>query len=362
MTQEGLSSTQLNAVLKSEGAPWQAGDTPLSDLSEDELKQRLGYEPGPDEPSLDERIALSTGHLAEAGLTAAGAPASFDWRNRGGKNYITPVKNQGGCGSCVAFGTAAAVEGMVRIRRNNANDPVDFSEAHLFYCIAKSQGRHCRNGWWIAPALDGFKKPGIVDEACFPYTAGNQNCKLCKNWQCRVTSIPSWHVIKNTAAMKRWLSTRGPLVTAFAVYQDFSSYKSGIYKHVTGRYRGGHCVCCIGYNDTEGYWICKNSWGTRWGEGGYFKIAYGQCGIDAAMWAVDNVNLWHKHKKIIGLFATGGTRNAWAYIQGVGWRRVSYENDTIFFTMLTQLSAAKAAKRPVSLFDVNNVIKEIYVF
>jgi hypothetical protein len=74
------------------------------------------------------------------------------------------------------------------------------------------------------------------------------------------------------------------LITSFTVYQDFSSYESGVYQHVSGGARGGHAVTIIGYDNTwggegEGYWICKNSWGSSWGESGYFRIAYGECGL-----------------------------------------------------------------------------------
>ena len=70
--------------------------------------------------------------------------------------------------------------------------------------------------------------------------------------------------------------------TRFDVYADFMSYKGGIYQHVSGSRQGGHAIKIIGYGK-EGnveYWICANSWGPAWGESGYFRIAFGQCGID----------------------------------------------------------------------------------
>jgi len=89
--------------------------------------------------------------------------------------------------------------------------------------------------------------------------------------------------------MKNWMSAKGPLATCFTVYDDFYAYSNGIYSHVRGNVVGGHCVSVVGYNDTDQYWICKNSWGTGWGESGFFRIAYGQVGIDSDMWAVDGV-------------------------------------------------------------------------
>jgi C1A family cysteine protease len=363
MQQDRLEPSQLNVILTAENAGWQAGETSLSGLSSDEQRLRLGYEPGEGEESLEQRMQISSANLAVICATAYGAPAAVDLRNFNGKNYITSVKDQGGCGSCVAFGTAATVEGALQRQRDDPDLMVDFSEAHLFYCIAKSQGRNCGNGWWLGPALDAFKNPGVVDEGCFPYTAGDQACKLCSDWQSRVIKITGWHVLTSAAQMKEWIATRGPLDTAFTVYSDFFAYKSGVYKHVTGGVSGGHCVCCVGYDDAQGCWICKNSWGKGWGDQGFFRIAYGQCGIDSSMWAVDGVNWtqWYNNKKVLGLWTIDQDRNAWAYIESAGWRKISSENDNIFFNMLVQLAAAKAAARPVNIRESNNVILEVYV-
>ena len=74
---------------------------------------------------------------------------------------------------------------------------------------------------------------------------------------------------------------------AFTVYDDFFNYKSGIYKHTTGSYRGGHAVKMLGWGVENGveYWLCANSWGPSWGDKGFFKIAKGQCGIDQTLYA-----------------------------------------------------------------------------
>jgi hypothetical protein len=64
-----------------------------------------------------------------------------------------------------------------------------------------------------------------------------------------------------------------------AVYNDFFSYRGGVYRHTTGALAGYHAICVVGYNEKDQCWICKNSWGTGWGEKGWFRIAYGQCGI-----------------------------------------------------------------------------------
>jgi len=74
--------------------------------------------------------------------------------------------------------------------------------------------------------------------------------------------------------------------TSFNVYSDFMNYKSGIYKHTSGYLEGGHAVKILGWGVEGGvnYWICANSWGTSWGEKGFFRIAYGECGIDSTVY------------------------------------------------------------------------------
>jgi cathepsin B len=76
----------------------------------------------------------------------------------------------------------------------------------------------------------------------------------------------------------------GPMESAMEIFTDFFNYKSGIYKHASGSYAGGHAIKVIGWGregDTE-YWICANSWGETWGENGFFKIAMSEIDADTA--------------------------------------------------------------------------------
>jgi C1A family cysteine protease len=368
MGYEPLDLTELQTAIKYAGARWVADETSLTELSPEEKRLRLGAEPPPGEATLQEREqSARASFLAGVGIEAVGAPASYDLTRVGGKNFITPVKHQLSCGSCVAFGSVATVEGTLRVKRNDPNLQVDLSEAHLFYCHAATQGRNCGNGWWVDPALEAFKNIGVVDEACYPYTPGDQNCNVCSDWQSRVMKISAWRKFTTAADMKNWISTNGPLAACFSVYDDFYNYRSGVYRHVTGDLLGGHCVCVVGYNDADKYWICKNSWGTSWGESGFFRIAYGDCGIDFAMWAVEVPTTtpsggWLEKKLITGLWSVNQERNAAAYVDGVGWRKISAESDSVFLGMIMLLSSAKASKSLVNLRVENDVIKEVYVF
>ena len=109
----------------------------------------------------------------------------------------------------------------------------------------------------------------------------DQDCTgLDPDWENRHVTLAGRERLSG-AAIKQWIATRGPVTGCFLVYQDFFSYRSGVYRHVSGALRGGHCVALVGYDDTQGCWIAKNSWGAGWGDGGFFRIAYGECGIDS---------------------------------------------------------------------------------
>ncbi|MFD8008701.1 C1 family peptidase [Streptomyces sp. NPDC058955] len=247
---------------------------------------------------------------AKAYGASTSAPSWYDYRNVNGYNYVTPVRSQGNCGSCVSFGVTAAVEATLQVRRNNPYLNPDFSEAHLFFCYATSAGRTCGNvgepantgGWWPDHALNWWYWYGVADDACFPYVGPATTahptpaCTACYDVANRVTKVQNYYQLTNADDMKSWMANGwGPLVTGYTVYQDFFDYfaanpqDSAVYRKSAspGAFRGGHCVCVIGYSDAEQAWICKNSWGEYWGAGGFFKIGYGEVGIDYTMWGVD---------------------------------------------------------------------------
>lgn len=360
---------QIRSAIQQQGGGWQAAENPISELPRDQRLLRLGVKPPPGAMTIEEvekRVQERRQSLAEE-VGSITAPAAYDLRNVGGQNYVTSIKNQGGCGSCVAFGTAATVESTFRVQRGNAGLAIDLSEAQLFYCYARSEGNNCGTGWWPQNSFNFFQSSGVSDEACYPYTASDQNCtNLCGDWQSRVTKITGQTVLTgNPAGMKEWISTKGALSACFIVYDDFFAYSSGVYKHVSGAQAGGHCVSIVGYSNSQGCWIAKNSWGTSWGESGFFRIAYGDCGIDS--WDVRGVNGieetgWQNNKKILGLWAINQDRNAWVYVQDLGWRKIAADNDNIFFDMLTQLATAKSANRPVNVYQQSSIITQVYVF
>lgn len=355
---------EVRTTLAREGNPWVSSDTSMTILDERDRRLRLGV-PLPSKTEV-ERMVSASHRVAEArsGPMAgnAGAPAAFDARNVGGGNYTTPVKDQGGCGSCVAFGTAAAMETTAAFTRGQPSFDADLSEAHLFYVHGKADGATCATGWLPSRAFTYCQNVGVTFEDYFPYTSGNSGGgSLHGDWPNRLARVVSYqNLTGNVAAIKQHISTKGAVSACFVVYQDFFSYRSGIYRHLSGGSAGGHCVCLVGYDDANGCWIAKNSWSTGWGDGGYFRIAYGECGIET--WEVHgadavSLRMWTGATKVVGCYHAASARSGWAYIENRGWLKVTAANDAGHDMMLADLVGARVGDRPVNLFENNGTIE-----
>jgi hypothetical protein len=225
--------------------------------------------------------AAAPGPLVTAGLNL---PPRQDWRAANGQDFIGPARDQLTCGACVAFAVCAAVEAAFRIARADPADPIDLSEAHLFYDLGN---RACAAAWNPPEALEAVRTTGVVDEACRPYTVGSAGGPLCPNWEARVHRITGAQSVFGLEPILRWLATRGPLVAPYNVYDDFDEYVGGIYRRQSPDFVGQHALCVVGYDEPAACWIVKNSFGPAWGEGnGFARVAWGECGIDAVMWGV----------------------------------------------------------------------------
>ena len=249
----------IQTLITQNGGKWVAGETSLSNLSMEEWQMRVGLN----------FKALNAPDIPE--LTAVTPPASLDWRNSNG-SYVTGIRNQAKCGSCWAFSLTGGLESYVLITSSRPGADIDLSEQVMLSC---SGAGSCNGGYLDAGYL---QSTGLPLETVYPYTATDGVCSSASaGWQSSAYKIGSWgSVPKKLASIKAALAALGPLPTAFMVYEDFMHYKSGIYSYATGKKLGGHAVLLVGYNDAENYFIVKNSWGTGWGEDGFFRIAYSE--------------------------------------------------------------------------------------
>lgn len=248
---------------------WVAGDSWVNDLSVSQAKALLGAEVQKNDVEFIHPDSF---------VQSLGMPDSIDWRQKDGRNWVSPIMNQGACGSCVAFASIATLETQLNISSLVPNLNMQLSPQHLFAC----GGGYCSFGWRPEPAAKQLMKVGVVDEACMPYESGatgeDVSCRsVCSEASKRVVKIsdynkPTW-LFKSINKVKKAL-LKGPLVTTMTVYEDFMVYKSGVYKHVAGNSLGGHAVSLVGYDDVKQAFLIRNSWGVEWGDKGFVYISY----------------------------------------------------------------------------------------
>jgi putative hemolysin len=209
-------------------------------------------------------------------------PASFDWRNKDGQNWMTPIRDQKSCGSCWAFAAVGTVEPQYNIFANDSNMDLDLSEQYLVSC---SGAGDCGGGLHD-DALEFVRDEGIIDEACFPYTATNAPCEnKCPDWSHRLYTIDAigW-VPNNITAIKEYLIEKGPLAALIGVGAPAggSFDEDGIYR-CTNDAVIDHVVVIVGYDEAQDCWIARNSWGTGFGDDGYFNVGCNECGIESGV-------------------------------------------------------------------------------
>ncbi|XP_061164739.1 procathepsin L-like [Saccostrea echinata] len=206
-------------------------------------------------------------------------PDTVDWRTKG---YVTPVKDQGRCGSCWAFSTTGALEGQ---HFRKTRKLVSLSEQNLLDCDKKSHG--CQGGL-PEEAFKYIKENGGIDtEESYPYVGKNQfKCKFRPSnvgAKCTgIVNIPSG----NELQLQKAVASVGPISVAIdASVKTFHLYKEGVYNEKRCSTRQlDHAVLVVGYGVYEGdeYWLVKNSWSKSWGMDGYIMMSRNkdnQCGI-----------------------------------------------------------------------------------
>jgi len=208
----------------------------------------------------------------------------FDWRLKG---IVSPVKNQGKCGSCWTFSTTGALESHWALHTNSA--PLNLSEQQLIDCAGDFNNHGC-NGGLPSQAFEYIRyNDGIDSEDAYPYLGVDSTCKFNKSAVAAKVYFGSYNISQgDETALTQQLVLRGPVSIAFQVTKDFTSYKSGVYTSTecgSGPADVNHAVLAVGFgydpSTKLNYWIVKNSWGESWGNKGYFWIQKGvnMCGV-----------------------------------------------------------------------------------
>ncbi len=272
----------LNGILRANGARWVARDTSVSSLSAEEKARRCGaiHSESAATGIASHQMSAATGTSLPA--TATSLPPTFDWRDNNGVNYVTPVRDQGGCGSCWAFSSAAALESQILKNYSKLEGLNVETSEQILISVEAGRWDSCTYGGSIDGAADYIKQEGLPIEACYPYTYSDGNAKnACATFQTDTYKIPNWTWINlfgdaTAANLKSAIYSYGPIVVTMNVYNDFFNYGGGVYHYVSGGLAGGHAITVVGWNDPGQYFIVKNSWGTGWGLNGYFYIAYSE--------------------------------------------------------------------------------------
>jgi hypothetical protein len=197
-------------------------------------------------------------------------PERWDWRESG--VGMPPIRQQGSCGSCWAFGTIGAVEAAIAVADRQI---VNLSEQYVLDCSGRGT---CGGGYW---AYEFLKRQGVAREEDYPYRGFDQQCR--RNVE-RPVTIESYNSVQSgdVEAMKAAIHQYGAIGVTMSVCGSIPGYGGGIYDSTEcDRYYTNHIVTLVGWDDTiqhrrgRGVWILRNSWGTGWGEDGYGYFAYG---------------------------------------------------------------------------------------
>ena len=150
------------------------------------------------------------------------------------------------------------------------------------------------DGGYLPNAWDYLTEQGIVSDDCMPYVSADSRIPQCpqscsnnapfKKYKCKPDTIIE---ATNPDQIKSGIYAGGPMESTMEIYTDFFNYKSGVYQHASGSYAGGHAIKIIGWGKENGvdYWLCANSWGTTWGDNGFFKIAFNMMDPDTPAYA-----------------------------------------------------------------------------
>jgi len=287
--------SKINSYIKKNNQKWIAGETPFSKLTYQDKKHYFGdtvpnlygaeyYRGGLFE--LPDNTSTSSGTTSSSSsIYGTNTEADFDWRNRHGMNWNSPVKDQGGCNSCYIFGTVGAIEGLVNLYYNRLIN-LDLSEQNLLSCTNGSQS-NCSYGGVPRTPVRYIISHGVVNETCFSYSATDETCSnVCDSPTERI-KISNYQVFNygNYSApvtlLKKFIVSDGILIASICDWKHcmalvgFGTVKAGTVYYPGDSLLGYTTPITIQPGDSrigKTFWIFKNSWGGAWGMSGYLYL------------------------------------------------------------------------------------------
>ncbi|KAI0242156.1 Cathepsin L1 [Lamellibrachia satsuma] len=249
------------------------GINEYSDMSENEFSRTMN---GLRYNSSATRFAQP---LAAKECNVSSLPTNVDWREKG---FVTPVKNQGQCGSCYAFSTTGSLEGQMFKKTGKL---VSLSEKNIMDCSWKEGNEGC-NGGTMDASFEYIKvNKGIDTEISYPYHAFSGKCHF-KQEDVGGEDIGFVDLPQTETCLQKAVANIGPISVGIHASARFQGYKDGIfYDSGCSKRHPNHAVLVVGYGSTKRgkpYWLVKNSWGKSWGIDGYIKMArnkHDMCGI-----------------------------------------------------------------------------------